>query len=118
MDYIHIDDLTFSGKHGHYPAERKVEQEFAISVRLAVDVAEASQSDKLAHTIDYSSVKKKIQDVIEGSSRYLIEKLAGDIAESILEDARIQEVEMTIKKTAVWDNGVPGVTIFRKRSVQ
>jgi hypothetical protein len=33
----------------------------------------------------------------------------------LLKDARIGEVQVTIKKTAVWDNGVPGVTITRSK---
>jgi FolB domain-containing protein len=68
MDYIHITNLFFSGKHGYFEKERKVEQEFAIEVKLGFDTVKAGKSDKLADTI---------------------------------------------KKTAVWDNGVPGVTIVR-----
>lgn len=115
MDYIHIDNLVFKGKHGHYEHERKIEQEFVIAVRLGVDASPAAQSDKLGDTIDYDDVKKKIQTILEGTSRYLIEKLSEDIALSILQDSRVAEVQVTIKKTAVWDNGVPGVTVTRKK---
>jgi dihydroneopterin aldolase len=115
MDYIHIDNLYVRGKHGVYAKERKVEQEFSIVVKLGVDLDMAGKSDTLAHTVNYSEVKKKIQTVIEGSSRYLIEKLAEDIAVSILEDSRVLTCEITIKKPEVWDNGVPGVTVFRKK---
>ncbi len=113
MDYIHIDSLFFKGKHGAYAAERKVEQEFSIEVRLGVDLSRAGKSNKLADTVDYAEVKDKIQQVIEGSSRYLIETLAEDIAQKILEDKRITSAEITIKKAEVWDNGVPGITILR-----
>lgn len=113
MDYIHIDSLLFKGKHGAYARERSVEQEFAVSVRLGVDVQKACKSDKLEETVNYKEVKDKIQKVIEGESRYLIEKIAEEMAASILEDSRIQTVEITLKKNAVWDNGIPGVTIVR-----
>ena len=113
MDYLHLTNLFFRGKHGAYAKERKVEQEFSVEVKLGVDIAKAGQSNKLADTVDYADVKNKIQQVIEGSSRYLIETLAEDIAQNILEDKRILSVEITIKKTTVWDNGVPGVTIVR-----
>ena len=115
MDYIHITNLFFSGKHGVHDTERKVEQEFSIEVKLGFDTAKAGKSDKLADTVDYGDIKNKIQKVIRGSSRYLIETLAEDIAHEILEDKRIQSSEVTIKKTAVWDNGVPGVTVFRTK---
>ncbi len=113
MDYVHIDNLFFKGKHGAYAAERKVEQEFEISVKLGVDAPDAGKTDKLKDAVDYQEVKNAIQEVIKGSSRYLIETLAEDIASQILTYPRVKTAEVTIRKTAVWDNGVPGVTIMR-----
>ncbi len=115
MDYIHIDNLSFPGKHGVYANERRVEQEFVVSLRLGVDTKKAGESDDLSDTIDYQKVKDIVAEIIEGSSRYLIEKLAEEIAARILLDARVRLVKVTIKKTAVWDNGVPGVTILRSQ---
>ena len=116
MDHIHITNLLFRGKHGFGDIERRVEQEFLIEASIEFDTAKAGVSDKLADTIDYTDVRDKIKQVIEGKSRYLIESLAEDISRKILEDKRIKSAEITIKKTAVWDNGVPGVTIVRKNT--
>lgn len=115
MDYIHIDKLVFRGKHGYFAQERRVEQEFALSIKLGVDTVKAGKSDKLADTINYSEVRDTIQSVIEGGSKFLIETLAEEIAQKILQDVRIQTVELTIQKPGVWHNGVPGVTIVRSR---
>jgi FolB domain-containing protein len=115
MDYIHIDKLVFRGKHGYFAKERRVEQEFALSVKLGVDIAKAGQSDNLADTINYIEVRNTIQSVIEGGSKFLIETLAEEIAQKVLEDKRIQTVELTIQKPEVWHNGVPGVTIVRSK---
>ncbi len=115
MDYIHIEKLIFRGKHGHFEKERRVEQEFAVSVKLGVDTLIAAKSDTLADTIDYGEVKNKIQTILEGNSKYLLEKLAEEIAQKILEDVRIKTVELTIQKPEVWDNGLPGVTISRTK---
>ena len=113
MDHIRTTNLFFRGKHGVGSAERNVEQEFLIEAVMTFDAAKAGTSDRLADTLDYSAVRDKIRDVIEGPSRYLIEALAEDIAKRILEDKRIKSVEITIRKTAVWKNGVPSVTITR-----
>ncbi|OGG39875.1 hypothetical protein A2118_00080 [Candidatus Kaiserbacteria bacterium GWA2_50_9] len=113
MDYIHIDSLLFKGRHGVGSVERSVEQEFSVSVRLGVVVGSVGKSDRLEDTVDYKDIKNKIQAVIEGESRYLLERIAEDIAIKILENSRIQTVEITIKKSTVWDNGIPGVTITR-----
>jgi len=113
MDYIHIDNLRFNGKHGVYDNERRGEQEFLVSLKIGFNTKKAGKSDNLNDTLDYQEAKNAVADVISGESHYLVERLAEDIAQAILEDTRIVSVEVTIKKTAVWDNGVPGVTIVR-----
>ena len=116
MDYIHITNLLFRGKHGFYEAELINGQEFLIEIKLGVDTTKAGVSDKLTDTVDYSEIKNKIREVIEGERRYLIEALAEDVARKILEDKRIKSAEVTVKKTKVWDNGIPGVTILRENN--
>ncbi len=115
MDYVHIDGLRVSGRHGHYARERKGAQDFEVSIRVAVDVAKAGKSDKLRHSINYADLKQIIEDVFAAAPRYLLEKLAEDIAKQVLKDRRAKEVTLTIKKLAIWKNGVPGVTIVRKQ---
>lgn len=116
MDYLHIDSLLLKGKHGAYAPERSVEQEFAVSVRLGVEIPRVGKIDQLQDTVDYGVVRNTIRSVIEGESRYLIETLAEDIASQVLKDPRIRTIELTIKKNTVWDNGIPGVTITRSNS--
>ncbi len=116
MDYIQIESLFFRGKHGFYPKERRVEQEFRISVSLCADLAKSGESDDLKDTVDYQKVKEIVRSTIEGGSRYLIEALAADIAKRILaQDDRVFSVEVRIQKTAVWKNGIPSVSITRAR---
>jgi FolB domain-containing protein len=113
MDSIFIEGLKVAGKHGVMDIERKVEQEFQIDVRMEVDTKKAAQSDDLADALDYAPVKEKIVKIIQTNSFYLIERLGDTICQAILEDKRIKKVELTIRKTAVWDNGVPGITMVR-----
>lgn len=113
MDFIHIDKLIFKGKHGVYKRERSSEQDFEISVKIQMDASKARRSDKLKDTVDYDGVKSIIQHVIEGGTRYLIEKLADEIAMDILKLPKVKQVEVTIRKLKVWKNGIPGVTITR-----
>jgi dihydroneopterin aldolase len=116
-DSIFIEGLKVQGKHGVMEQERKVEQEFEIDVRMEVDTKVAAQSDKLAHALDYAPVKERIVEIIQTNSFYLIERLVDTIAAEILKDKRISKVELTIRKTAVWDNGVPGITITRTKHI-
>lgn len=116
MDHIFIEGLKVAGKHGVMAHERVVEQEFQIDVRMEVDTKKAAASDKLEHALDYAPIKEKIVEIIQINSFYLIERLADTIAAEILKDKRISKVELTIRKSAVWDNGVPGITVVRENN--
>lgn len=115
MDYVHIDGLRISGKHGHYVRERRGTQDFEVSVRVALDVQKAGKTDKLRHSLNYSHLKQITEGVFAAAPRYLLETLAEDITKKILKDKRAKEVTVTIKKLHIWKNGIPGVTITRKR---
>lgn len=115
MDYIHIDDLRVSGKHGVGAEERAKPQEFLVSVRLGADTRKAAASGRLEDTIDYHDTLKLIENVFENTSHSLLETLAEHITAEILKDKRVHSVELTIKKTGVWRNGIPGVTILREQ---
>lgn len=119
MDTIRIDNLVFSGRHGAYKKERNLEQEFEVSVELKIlpeDTDKAARTDKLKDAVDYQKVKEIVRQTIEGDPRYLIEKLACQIAEKIMAaDRRIRNAAVTVRKISVWDNGVPGVTVTRGR---
>lgn len=114
MDYVHIDGLKISGKHGHYVRERRGTQDFEVSIKVAIDTSKAGKSDKLRHSLNYSTLKQIAEDVFAAAPRYLLETLAEDIAKKVLKDKRAKEVSVTIKKLAIWKNGTPGVTIVRK----
>ena len=116
MDYIFIENLKVQGKHGVMDVERKVEQEFEVWVKMGVDTKVAAKSDNLADALNYAPVKDTIVSIIQTNSFYLIERLADTIATEILKDKRIASIELTVRKTAVWDNGVPGITITRSNS--
>ncbi len=108
---IFIEGLTVRGIHGVMEHERVAAQEFKVDVRMEVDTEQAATSDALADTLDYAQVKATITDVVQNNSFQLLEKLAGTIATALLTDTKIKKVELTIRKTEIWDNGVPGVTI-------
>lgn len=117
MDSIHIHNLVFPGKHGVYEQERKLEQEFLVDLILNTDLAKAGVSDDLADTIDYHRVKDIVRHIIVDTSSYLIEKVAQDIADAILKETVVDSVTVTVQKTTIWKDGIPGVTITRTKNV-
>ena len=116
MDKVFIEGLSIAGKHGVAEHERRVEQEFVLDISALFDARKAAKSDKIKDTVDYSRFRDIAREVIASSPHYLIEKIAGTIANKILKDRRIKEVTVTIRKPAVLPSGVPGITITRHRS--
>lgn len=116
-DRVFIEGISIAGKHGVHESERAEAQQFIIDVVAHFDASKAGKSDNLEDTIDYMPFAGMIEDTVKNNSFYLIERLAEKIAERILENARIREVEVTVKKPApLKGNGMPGVTITRVRA--
>jgi dihydroneopterin aldolase/2-amino-4-hydroxy-6-hydroxymethyldihydropteridine diphosphokinase len=113
MDYITVDNLKINAAHGHYEQERRIEQEFVIALRVGINATPAGGSDKLLDTIDYDVLRAIVEDIFKGEPHYLLEALADEIAQKILADTIAQEVSIAIQKTAVWPNGIPGISLTR-----
>src|SRR5438105_1282338 len=111
MDYITIHALKVNGVHGHYEQERTREQEFNVCLKVGTHLRTAGQSDALTDSIDYDLLKAIVEETFVRESRYLMESLAEEIASRILAQTPALEVTVTIQKTAVWGNGIPGVAI-------
>ncbi len=116
MDRVFIEGLSLAGKHGVQEHERRVEQEFVLDISATVDMRKAAETDKIEDAVDYVRFRNIARDIIEKETHYLIERIAQKIADRILEDARIAEVTVTIRKPAVLPSGVPGITITRTRA--
>ena len=115
MDTIFIHDLITSGAHGVHKREKDNPQKYRVSVSIAFDTTKAGQSDAIADTFNYESLKEYIISVFHGPSRNLLESLAETIAQHILTDLRVHEVIVQIEKIEIWSDGVPGVIVRRQK---
>jgi 7,8-dihydroneopterin aldolase/epimerase/oxygenase len=97
-DRIEIRGLRFVAAHGVNEAERRNPQPFEVDIDLYVDTKVAAISDDLADTADYSSAADVAGRVMEGPSRCLLESLAAQIAERILDDRRVERVTVGLRK--------------------
>ena len=113
MDKIFIEHLAVRGKHGVSEEERSREQEFVLDISVELDTHAAAASDALGDTVDYNFFRDTARDVVGGKSFKLLERLADAVAEVILEDERIKVVSVTIHKTEMFPDSIPGVTIVR-----
>lgn len=117
LDVIRVQDMVFQARHGCSPAERELGAMFHVTVELFLDARNAAASDHLSDTADVAEVFKAVRDIVTGPSRNLLETVAEDIAEALLERFAIEGVRVTCHKDRV---PLPGpaagyeVEIFRR----
>jgi dihydroneopterin aldolase len=97
-DRIELRGLTVRGHHGVFEHERRDGQDFVVDLTVWIDLAAAADSDDLADTLDYAAVAQRAADVVAGPPRNLIETVAGQIAEDVMTDERVHEVEVVVHK--------------------
>ncbi|BAY93921.1 MULTISPECIES: dihydroneopterin aldolase [unclassified Tolypothrix] len=101
MDCIHLTGIRAYGYTGYLPEEQVLGQWFEVDVKLWLDLSKPAQTDAIADTLDYRSVISLVQHLVKSSKFALVEKLAGTIADSILQDCdRVTQVQVTLSKPA------------------
>lgn len=120
MDRIEVTGIRAWGHHGVLAHERELGQEFVVDLVVAVDLAPAAASDDLADTVDYGMLARRVVELVGGDAHRLIERLAVEIAEMVLEDARVAATTVTVHKpSAPFDVPVTeaAVVVTRARGV-
>lgn len=119
-DRIHIETLSFDGRHGALPFERETGVRFQVDLELEVDLRAAAQSDDLEQTVDYRHVAALALEIGTTRSFQLVERLADEIARSVLNGfADVHGITVTVRKLVPVLAGHPesvGVSIHRSRS--
>ena len=101
MDAIHLTNIRCYGYTGYLPEEQVLGQWFEVDVKLWLDISRAAVTDAIEDTLDYRQVIGSIQHLVKTSRFALIERLAGAIAESILQDCnQISKVQVIVSKPA------------------
>ncbi|MEW6096112.1 MAG: dihydroneopterin aldolase [bacterium] len=106
LDKIIIQGIVFYGYHGVTLAEQEVGQKFLVDVELHLDLKPAGISEHLVDTIDYKEIYNLVKSVEQKKKYRLIETLASDIAQSILDKTHAVEVFVRVKKPQVPIAGV------------
>ena len=116
MDKIIINELVVFYCVGVPDEERARPQRLLITVEMFRDLTAAAKSDDLTQTIDYFAVCQWLLGFGEGRSWKLIEKLAADIAETILREFRAETVSVQVKKFIIPHTRYIAVELTRGRN--
>lgn len=115
MDEITISGIRAYGRHGAYAGEKGQPQAFDVALKLDVDLALASGSDRLADTIDYAQIHRRVVEIVQQRSFDLLERLGAAILEVAFADERVVAAEVRIGKPALLDGATATVTLRRSR---
>jgi dihydroneopterin aldolase len=111
-DRILIHGIQFYGYHGVHAEERKLGQLFQADVELCLDLRAAAQRDDLGATVDYGQVSAAVLEVGTRDPCRLLERLAEQIAASLLLRFPIQQVTVRVTKPhPPLSNVVGGVSV-------
>ena len=98
-DRIELKALECFGYHGVFDEEKREGQPFIVDVTCWLDFAGAAAGDDLEQTVNYAELADVAADIVEGPSRDLIETVATEIAESVIQRFDLlHAVEVTIHK--------------------
>jgi dihydroneopterin aldolase len=103
------------GYTGLLPEENVLGQWFEVDVTLWVDFEAATKSDKISDTYDYRAAIGAIESIIQTSKFALIERLAGAICDRLLEDPKIEQLELRVTKHPPIPNFLGSVAVEVRR---
>ncbi len=99
INVIKIKKAAFYGYHGVRSEEQSVGGKFEADVDIYTDFSAAARKDSLSETIDYHKVYSFMYHLALEQKYYLIESLAGKIADELLmKFTAIQKVAVRVRK--------------------
>ena len=120
-DVIELRGQRAVGICGALPEERERAQPLEVDLDVHADLSAAAGSDDLADTIDYGALCRVIDEVVTGETFVLLERLAGRLAQAVLDtDRRIDAVTVSVRKLrppVPQQLATSGVRLHRERPV-
>ena len=115
MSKITIVDLEVFYHVGVPDEERAKPQKLLITVDMAYDFSSAAVTDRVTKTIDYFEVAQRIIKFGEERSWKLIEKVATEIADLVLNEFQPEAVAVLVKKFPLSQAGYVSVSVTQTR---
>jgi 7,8-dihydroneopterin aldolase/epimerase/oxygenase len=97
-------------------AERAQPQRLLLTVEMESDFSAAAKTDSIADTIDYFAISQRLLKFGDGREWKLIEKLATDIADTILAEFKPAGVTVEVKKFVIPQARHVSVSLTKKRT--
>jgi len=97
-DRIELRGLRALGICGALPEEQQRPQPLEVDLDVVADLARSGASDELADTVDYGAIAQAVERVIVTESFTLLERLAQRIIDVVMDDERVVEATVAVRK--------------------
>jgi 2-amino-4-hydroxy-6-hydroxymethyldihydropteridine diphosphokinase len=97
-DTIFIEGLSAQCIIGIFDWERKRKQKITVDLHIPTAVHKGALTDSIEDALDYKKISKDVLSLISKSKFFLVETLIERIAELVLEDTRIDWVQIKLSK--------------------
>ncbi len=115
-DTIEIRRLRLETHIGVPDEERATRQVLLATLKMIPAHGFDGLDDDISRTVDYHQVALEVQALAARHPRKLIETLAAEIADHLLENHRLQRVSVTLEKHILPDTDCVAVHLERSRS--
>jgi dihydroneopterin aldolase len=101
LDKITIEGIDVLGHHGVDEAERRVGHRVIVDVDMWLNLSEAVAADDIHKTVNYEKACALIEQVAGQEEFLLLESLASEIGNRLLESFYIREVAVRVRKASL-----------------
>jgi len=98
MDMVFIRELRADTVIGVYDWERRIRQTVVMDLELASDNRRAAAGDRIEDAIDYAAISQRVLSFIEASEFQLIETMAEQVANIILDEFAVPWLRVRLAK--------------------
>ncbi|MDK9753939.1 bifunctional dihydroneopterin aldolase/7,8-dihydroneopterin epimerase [Vibrio sp. D173a] len=114
LDKVFIEQLEVITTIGVYDWEQQIKQKLVLDIEMAHDNKPAGESDDVQDALDYSQVSEAVLNHIENGRFLLVERVAEEVAELIMQRFSVPWVKIRLAKPgAVPQARAVGVVIER-----
>jgi len=98
MDLVYIRGLEVETVIGIYDWEREIRQVVNLDLEMGTDIRQAASTEDVENTLNYKSVSDRLIEFIEQSEFLLVETMAEQIAELVMEEFSVKWLRLRLGK--------------------
>jgi len=115
VDKVFIKNLEIEAIIGIYDFERTTPQKVVFDMEMSWNTQKAAKSENIDDALNYKTLSDHLKDYVSNSEFLLIETLAEQVAQIVLEDYGVEWLSLTVHKPDALDGNTDvGVEIIRQ----